>query len=121
MTAVAPSVATAICGATALTAIPSAPSSVANASVSRLSDAELGGDPFDQAGPVARRVGEIGDDRERDASVGRDAGGHLLEGSREVPARAGFEAARDDRNPRTLRREPARDGRADAPARPGDD
>ena len=42
ITAVAPSVATAISGATAFTAIPAPPSSVANASVSRLSDALLG-------------------------------------------------------------------------------
>ena len=73
------------------------------------------------AGAIARRIGEIGHDRQRDPAVGGDAGRDLGERAREVPARARLEAAGHDRDPRALGREPARDRRADAPARAGDD
>ena len=72
------------------------------------------------AGAVARRVGEIGDERERDTAVGGDLRGDLRERPLEVPARARFQAAGHDGDPRALRGEPPRDRRTDAPARSGD-
>ena len=45
----------------------------------------------DDRGAIARRVGEVGHDRERDATAGLDGPGRLAQRSREVTARSGLE------------------------------
>ena len=71
--------------------------------------------------PITRRIGEVGDDGQRDATRGLDCIRGLAQRAREMATRSGLEAPGHQRDRRALGRKPQRDRGADPARRPGDE